>query len=48
VVDKRSYWLACEDLVPDARFIVYPGVERCPVRKGLEAIGLIDLMKLLR
>jgi hypothetical protein len=42
---SKGYWLACEDLAPDFRFIVYPGSERYPVRKGLEAIGSLDLMK---
>lgn len=41
---SKGFWLACEDIEPDARFVVYPGTERYPLKDGLEAIGLIELM----
>jgi len=34
---------ACEDLVPERIFILYPGSDRYPLSPGIEAIGLDDL-----
>jgi predicted AAA+ superfamily ATPase len=44
---SKGFWLACEDLKPDAKFVVYPGSERFPLKNGLEAIGLLELMELI-
>jgi uncharacterized protein len=44
---SKGFWLACEDLKPDAKFVVYPGAERFPLKEGLEAIGLLEIMKLI-
>ncbi len=43
----KGFWLACEDLRPDASFVVYPGTERFPLGDGLEATGLADIMNQL-
>jgi predicted AAA+ superfamily ATPase len=45
---SKGFWFGCEDLGPDARFVIYPGTECYPLRDGLNAIGLLDLMKLVR
>ncbi len=44
---SKGFWLACEDLKPDAKFVVYPGLERFPLKDGLNAIGLLELMSLI-
>jgi len=44
---SKGFWLACDDIRPDARFVVYPGAERYPLKDGLEAIGLAEIMGLL-
>lgn len=44
----KGFWQACEDLKPDRKFVVYPGTERFPLKNGLEAIGLLELMALVR
>lgn len=44
---SKGFWLACDDIKPDARFVVYPGTERYPLKDGLEAIGLTEMMALL-
>jgi hypothetical protein len=40
---ERGFHLACADLKPDQRFVVYPGSERFPLDADTEAIGLGDL-----
>ena len=44
---SKGFWLACEDLKPDAKFVVYPGAERFPLKQGLEAIGPLQIVSLL-
>lgn len=44
---SKGFWLACEDLKPDAKFLVYPGSERFPLREGLDAIGLLEIRELI-
>ena len=39
----RGYHNACEDMRPEARFVVYPGAERFPVSRGVEAVSLAEL-----
>jgi predicted AAA+ superfamily ATPase len=41
---SRGYHEACSDLKPARRFIVHPGTERFPLRNGIEAIPLADLI----
>ena len=41
---ERGCHLACEDLQPSARFVVYPGTERFSLGPNLTAISLPDLV----
>ena len=43
----RGFTLACEDLEPESRYIVYPGMEPRRIRQGLYAVGLRGLMERL-
>lgn len=40
----RGFHSACEDVNPDAAFVVYPGVERFALTSTVECIHLSDLM----
>lgn len=40
---ERGFHAACEDLEPERRFVVYPGVERWPLAGDVEVLGLADL-----
>jgi len=42
---KKGFHIACDDLQPTARFIIYPGTERFAVARETEAIGLLEIMK---
>lgn len=44
---EKGFHLACADLEPERRFIVYPGKERYPVGDGVDAIGLAELTALI-
>ncbi|MCZ6523156.1 MAG: ATP-binding protein [Alphaproteobacteria bacterium] len=44
---SKGFWLACQDLEPDLRFVIYPGTERFPLKDGLEAIGLMEIISLV-
>jgi uncharacterized protein len=35
----RGFHSACEDVKPEARFVVYPGAERFSISKGIEALN---------
>ena len=39
----RGFHSACEDVEPEARFVVYPGAERYRIAEGIEAITVADL-----
>lgn len=41
---SKGFYMACEDLKPTKKFIVYAGDERFPLAKGVEVISLRDLM----
>ena len=41
---SRGFYSACEDIGPEARFVVYPGSERFKVSKSVEAISLEQLL----
>jgi predicted AAA+ superfamily ATPase len=45
---ERGFHLACEDIRPERRYLVYPGTERYPLAQHVEAIGLNDLCERLR
>jgi len=44
---ERGFHLACADLKPDKRFVVYPGKERFPLNADTEAIGPVELGRAL-
>jgi hypothetical protein len=44
---ERGFHVACEDLQPARRFVVYSGDARFPVSADLEAIGLRELAEML-
>lgn len=44
---ERGFHNACQDLQPDHRFVVYPGVERYPVTPEVDAIAVADLCRAL-
>ena len=41
---SKGFYLGCEDIKATNRFIVYPGKERFPVTKEVEAISLLEMM----
>ncbi len=43
----RGFHLACEDLQPARKCVVYAGTTRFSVARGVEAIGVVDLCKTL-
>jgi predicted AAA+ superfamily ATPase len=45
---EKGFHIACDDLQPSARFVVYPGEERFPLGPNLTAISLPDMVKELR
>lgn len=40
---ERGFHLACEDVRPGRRLVVYSGTERFPLADGIEALSLVDL-----
>jgi predicted AAA+ superfamily ATPase len=44
---SKGFDIACSDLKIERRYVVYPGTERFPLRYGTQAIGLVELMKVL-
>ncbi len=42
---SKGFWLACEDLRPSAKFMVYPGTETFPLKDGLQVIGLRGILE---
>jgi hypothetical protein len=45
---ERGFHLACADLNPQKRFVVYPGTERFPLDDITDAIGVVALAKALQ
>ncbi len=43
----RGFGQACDDLGIEQRYVVYPGLERFPLRHGAQAIGLAELATVL-
>ena len=41
---ERGFHEACADIRPTRRFVVHPGPDRFPLGRGVEAIGVADLM----
>jgi predicted AAA+ superfamily ATPase len=44
---SKGFYAACEDIGATHKFIVYSGTERFPMSENTEAIGLVELLKLL-
>lgn len=42
---SKGFYVACEDLKPDRKFVVYSGKDTFPMGDGVMAISLFDLMK---
>jgi hypothetical protein len=42
---KKGFHHACEDVRPEARFVVYPGSERFKLAGDVEAINVADLAR---
>ena len=42
---QKGFYIACDDIKPEKRFIVYAGSERFELETGITAISLSDLMK---
>ena len=40
---EKGFYIACEDIQPARRFVVYSGNDRYPIRDGAEVIGLPEL-----
>lgn len=44
---ERGFHVACEDLSPVRKFVVYPGAERYRMASDIEAISLPELMRII-
>ena len=44
---SRGFYTACEDLRPARKFVVHPGEESFPLRHGIEAVTLEEIMNRL-
>jgi uncharacterized protein len=44
---ERGFHVACDDLKPARRFVVYAGTERVPLPNGIEAVGVAELAAML-
>lgn len=40
---SKGYHIACEDLKPVRRYVIYPGAERFPIDSNAEAISIQEL-----
>ena len=44
---SRGFYNAVEDIKATHKFVVYAGDEQYPIAEGIQAIGLVDVMKLI-
>jgi predicted AAA+ superfamily ATPase len=44
---SKGFDIACDDLNIAQRYVVYPGTERFAMRYGAQAVGLVELMRVL-
>lgn len=44
----RGFHIACDDIEPETRLVVYGGQEAYPIAEGIEAVPLADLCRRLR
>lgn len=42
---SKGFYLACEDVVPDKRFVVYAGEDKFPMKENITAISLSGIME---
>jgi len=42
---SKGFYVGCEDVKPDKRFVVYSGLENFPMGEGVTAISLPNLMQ---
>lgn len=42
---SRGFWTALEDLKPQRSFVVYPGIDRYPLRPGVFALPVMELSR---
>ncbi len=42
-VPEKGFYFACEDVKPERRFVVYPGMEEIPLKGGVRALPLPEL-----
>ncbi|MDA0811689.1 MAG: ATP-binding protein [Verrucomicrobia bacterium] len=47
-VASKGFHLACDDTEVDHAFVVYPGEERYPINRKADAIGLSEILTLLK
>jgi predicted AAA+ superfamily ATPase len=45
---RKGFYIACDDVQPEKRFVVYAGTDQFSLGKGIIAISLFDLMQLLK
>jgi uncharacterized protein len=45
---EKGFVLACADLNPHKRFLIYPGAARFPVNSTTDAIGLVEICEMLQ
>ena len=45
---SKGFEIACDDLGITQRHVVYPGTDSFPMRRGTQAIGLVELMRRLQ
>ena len=45
---KKGFYIACDDLKPSRRFVIYAGNEHYPIANDVEVIGLFSFLNLLR
>jgi hypothetical protein len=44
---EKGFQIACDDLRPDRRFVLYGGSDRYPIKADVEVIGLRALAEML-
>ena len=42
---RKGFHSACQDVRPEARYVVYPGAERYRITTDTEAVPLLDLAR---
>ncbi len=45
---EKGFYIACDDLKPQRRFVIYSGTEHYVIANGVEVIGLRKFLQLLR